>query len=253
MYNIIIKMEEIMKGFFVICAFILFIPYQIFCSILGFDEVNIIFNEDSLNNDVLWSSHYNLSDKGLFVFADTGNVQHNLWIKSHGIPLGLAFRPPSAVNIYLTINGELGDSFPHNIYFRYGCDRVHWSTWYKIPLLLDSSSFHSETFYYQLILPEPARTKYNDLMTEWRGTDPVWTCDETAFCQWISENYPDFFTNEFPFIGYLQFYIDTWWLNYPVTVYSINTQMIWGVGGLMTIPDNGVEPDTESKWYFDLR
>jgi len=242
-----------MKRFFIKYAIILFlfISYQLSGAILGFDETNIVFNEDSLNKDVLWSSHYNLTEKGLSVSADTGNVQHNLWIKSHVIPVGLAFRPISSVNINVTVNGELGDTFPHNVYFRFGCDRVHWSTWYKMPL--SDSNICSKIFKYQLILPEPARTKYNDLMIEWRETDPVWTSDETAFCQWISENYPDFFTNEFPFIGYLQFYIDTWWLNYPVIVYSINTQMIWGVGGLMTIPDNGIEPDTESKWHFDLR
>ena len=175
------------------------------------------------------------------------------WIKSQDIPVGLAFRPPSAVNIYLTIKGELGDSFPHNIYFRYGCDRVHWLTWYEIPLLPDSSTIYSKTYSYQLILPAPARIRYDELMTEWRKTKPVWICDETALCQWIAENYPDFFTDEFPFIGYIQFYIDTWGLNYPVTVNSINAQIIWGVGGLMTIPDDGAEPDTETSWYFDLR
>jgi len=253
MYNLIIKLEEKMRNFFVkFVIILLFIPFQIFGSILGFDEAIIDLTEDSLNNNIEWSSQYELTDKGLSVYADTEEVQHNLWIKSNVIPVGLAFRPIISVNINVTINGEIGDSFLQNVYFRFGCDRVHWSTWYQMTIE-NESNINSITYNYQLILPEPARVKYNELLNEWRETEPVWICDETAFCYWISENYPDFFSNEFPFIGYLQFYYDSWWLNHPVTINSINAQMRWGVGGVMANPNDGTEPDTESKWYFDLR
>jgi len=240
-----------MRNFFVkFVIILLFIPFQIFGSIIGFDEAIIYLSEDSLNNNIEWSSQFELTDKGLFVYADTEVVQHNLWIKSNVIPVGLAYRPPTSVNIKLIINGEIGDSFPHNIYFRYGCDRVHWSTWYKMSL--DSNSL-LKTYQYQLLLPEPARIKYNELMNEWRDTDPVWSCDETAFCHWISVNYPDFFTNEFPIVGYLEFYIESIFVDYPITINSIKAEVLWVVGGMMTVPSDGSEPDTESKWYFDLR
>jgi len=49
-----------------------------------------------------------------------------------------------------------------------------------------------------LAVPEVARKKYSSITQEW------WRTDEHELCVWIAKRNPDFFSSEFPFIGYIQ-------------------------------------------------
>jgi hypothetical protein len=204
-------------------------------SILAMETTSIIFEKDKRSAEgVIWTQNATLTDAGLVAMAG------EMWVQTAKIPAGLAWRPPTAARVELSIQGETPKYA--TAYVRYGCDGMHWSTWQ--PLTRANNVVRGE-----LRVPEVARRKYLELMDEWRQTDPVWSCDEDALCRWIAKQQPAFFEKELPFLGYLQFRIEDSSGQRPLTIARMETRAMWGVSGLQTIP-RGPKPDYQKKWCF---
>jgi hypothetical protein len=85
---------------------------------------------------------------------------------------------------------------------------VHWSTWYNLRSLKSQDGIASSVYESNLAIPRMAQAAYYAKMQEWWKTNPPWSSDEHELCVWITNQDPDFFSREFPFIGYVQVRIE---------------------------------------------
>lgn len=222
-------------------------------AIEGEDRAEIIFEKGKVPEGVAWSPKFLLTDAGLVSPKAKEGISYEVWIQTQKIPVGLYWRPPNSVNITLSVNGISSDGFPLQAYVHYGCDGVHWSTWYYMPESDKPSEESLKTYNYELRLPQVAIQPYRELMREWWITEPDWSSDEDAFCRWLARKNPDFFIHEFPFIGYVQFHLEDWGLKHKVKVKSLSARMSWGVGGIASIPKSGEQMPENKKWYFEIQ
>lgn len=221
-------------------------------AILSLEKTEIVFEKDKVPEGVAWSPTFTLTEDGLFSPQPELNTSYEVWIQTQKIPAGLSWRPPHSTRLTLSVYGVAPNGFPLDAYVRYGCDGVHWSTWYWMPAGEKPAEGALNTYACELRLPQAARESYEALMAAWRETDPDWACDEDALCRWLVKKRPEFFAQEFPFIGYVQFRLEHSGLHEQVKVKSLSAQMSWGVGGRATVPKSGRRPPTHEKWRFDL-
>src|SRR6266436_2133328 len=99
------------------------------------DTTRIQFAPHKVPDGVTWSSSVSLTDGGLFSEKLSPNFSSEVWVQSQPISAGMSWRPPRSATIRL--DGEAGsEDFTYlHAYFRYSCDRVHWTTWYNLPPL----------------------------------------------------------------------------------------------------------------------
>lgn len=90
-------------------------------------------------------------------------------------------------------------------------------------------------------------------MKEWWKTDPIWSSDETEFCEWLIKKDPDFFAKQMPFIGYIQVRVEKMSVNNTQNLKSITIGYSWAVGGLQSIPKDKskIRKNTGDKWFFE--
>ena len=176
-----------------------------------------------------------------------------VWIQSQPISAGMSWRPPTSATIRLDLDAGAEDFTYLHAYFRYSCDRVHWSTWYNLPPLKPQNAIAGSVYEGSLAIPRMAQDAYFAKMQEWWKTNPPWSSDEHELCVWIASQDPDFFSREFPFIGYVQVRIEG--ETRGVQVKSMSIKVSSAVSGLMTfsIASKGQgRPTTGEKWFFDV-
>lgn len=224
-------------------------------SILSSTADVVAFNPADPPEGATWSSQWQLTDHRLVFPPPAPGTSYEAWFQTGPLPVGLAWRPPSSARFAITVQGEAEDGFPLDAFARYGCDGVHWSTWYPLtktaspPFPLPGAV---QSYSLELRVPYPAQQAYRNKMQEWWRTDPDWSSDEDAFCRWLTEQEPDFFAREMPFLGYVQFLFESAGLGQDLRIQAIHVQKTWGVGGLSSIPKPGVQTDSEGPWHFRL-
>ncbi|MGC9367360.1 MAG: hypothetical protein ACP5FK_10035 [bacterium] len=218
-------------------------------SILGFDQYEVNFSEDSTLTGLKYSDNFQLSEDRL-CYTNPGNQY--AWIKTAVYPVGLAFRPARAVSLNLDVTGKIPDSIYGYVYYRYSADKVHWSEWTNMPREDSTGEDYLRSYCFHIIRPHTVDLQYQRMQEEWKKTGPVWICDEDALCRWIALNNPEYFSWEIPFVGYVQYYIEFPYLYEKISIEQVNVSAMWVVSGLTTLPTDGSEGDTQSKWHFDL-
>jgi hypothetical protein len=217
----------------------------------GGDELEIVFVKGKIPAKTAWSDSLRLTDAGLHFSSPGRSASADLWVQTDRVPVGLAWRPPTAAGFTLSVKGEMGEGALASAYLRYGCDGRHWSTWYRmIPQEKPAEGF-ARTYKHDLVLPLASSARYGELMREWWKTKPDWGSDEHALCLWIARRYPSFFAEEFPFIGYVQFRLEMPGRSEEMTIASLAVKTGWSVSGLTAIPQSGVTPDRGTKWHFE--
>src|SRR5947209_4398745 len=98
----------------------------VLADILSTQHIPITFEKAKRGTEgVTWSKGTQLTDAGL-VLSKSGEA----WIQSAKIPAGLAWRPPTAARMSLSLEGKACNvSKTTAAYARYSVDGVHWSTW----------------------------------------------------------------------------------------------------------------------------
>jgi hypothetical protein len=93
---------------------------------------------------------------------------------------------------------------------------------------------------------------YYAKMQEWWKTNPAWSSDEHELCVWIASHDPDFFSREFPFIGYVQVRIEG--ETRGLQLKSLSIKVSSSVSGLTALGGSKaqVRPTTGEKWFFDV-
>jgi len=153
---------------------------------------------------------------------------------------------------YVRLDVEAGaEDFTYlHAYFRYSCDRVHWSTWYNSPPLKAQNGIAGPVYEGSLAIPRMAQVVYYAKMQEWWKTNPPWSSDEHELSVWIARQDPDFFSREFPFIGYLQVRIEG--ETRGVQLKSLSIKVSSAVSGLTALSKGRGRSTTGEKWFFDV-
>jgi hypothetical protein len=248
-----------MRSFLTLCAVtVLFLlgAFKTPASILSGGEEKLIFAPEKIQKGVSWSDKFSLKETGLETKQLPTNQSQDVWLQTHPFPIGLSWRPPIGANFNVYLEGSSDGRNPVSpvdpqIFIRYSSDKINWSTWYY----LGKSAQKEKSGGYEggIWLPSSASEKYRSLMRDWWKTDPVWSSDETEFCEWLLKKEPDFFAKEMPFIGYVQVRFEQLSVNPSLNLKSMTVRYMWGVGGLATIPKDKskVRKNTEDKWFFE--
>jgi hypothetical protein len=136
------------------------------------------------------------------------------------VAVGWSWHPVTTVSVYAEILPAGEFSFGPNsitfpvtagvLYARYSPDGQHWSTWQALDLQVPHDHQKPRLFFAgTLRVPERARQRYAALLQDFADTDRPVDVDEEAAVVWVLRKKPDFFENELPFIGYVEFLWET--------------------------------------------
>jgi hypothetical protein len=241
---------------------LLFLPGsgKALAGIIEFGQEKITFSAKETRKDITWSDNFFLKDTELETKELPSNQSQDIWIQTHAFPIGLSWRPPTGANFSVYFDGTVNDAdqiykIEPQIFIRYSCDKLNWSTWYSFEKT-DRRSKDGLTIYESRIqLPASAGENYRNLMREWWKTIPLWSSDETEFCEWLSKRDAQFFVTEKPFLGYVQLRLEKPSVNKAQTIKSMTIEYSWSVGGLASIPKDKtkVRKNTGEKWFFEAR
>jgi len=209
----------------------------------------IQFAPTKVPDGVTWSPSVSLTDRGLSSEKLPPNISAEVWVQSQPISAGVSWRPPTSATIRLDAEAGAEDFTYLHAYFRYSCDRLHWSTWYNLPPLKDQNGIAASVYEGNLSIPRLAREAYNAKMQKW-WTNPPWSSDEHELCVWIASQDPDFFSDEFPFIGYVQVRIEG--ETRGLQLKSLSIRVSTAISGLTTLSKGPVRSTTGEKWFFDV-
>jgi hypothetical protein len=143
---------------------------------------------------------------------------------------------------------RLGHASAVGAFARYSTDRVHWSSWFG--LTGKGSTPAPQTLTGWVSMPEQAREKYNELMTQWWQTSPAWPSDEHEFCRWLAARDPGYFATEIPLMGYAQILIEGGAQGFRIGGLSVTLKS--SASGLSSIPRGKPRPTADLNWFFDL-
>jgi len=217
------------------------------------DTVNIQFAPAKVSDGVTWSPTVSLRDGGLSSEKLPPNMAAEVWIQSQSISAGMSWRPPTSATIRLEVTAGAEDFSYLHAYFRYSCDRVHWSTWYNLQSLKLQDGIAAYVFESYLSIPRMAQGPYFEKMQEWWKTNPTWSSDEHELCVWIISQDPDFFSREFPFIGYIQVRIEGETRALQLKSLSIKvSSAVSGLHAFSTSSKGRGRSTTGEKWFFDV-
>lgn len=216
------------------------------------DEVSIDLTDANCvaEHILTWSPQDKVKQgqKGL-LFANSSvntSVDFNLMTKAY--PVGLSWRTTYGVNLGVelrplgeTIHSDIGMLHPsfYTVYARYSPDLKNWSSW---QVMQDAHRDWQERnkagaykYAIQMQVPHQQRQRYNEYFSRYQKLDVPWTSDEEAMVNWLLQQEPDFFEKEIPFIGYVQFLVETSMRsNQPLAEAKVSVG--WGVGGLHSPP-----------------
>jgi hypothetical protein len=177
------------------------------------------------------------------------NLSQILRRKGRDGSAGMSWRPPTSATVKLEVEAGAEDFTYLQAYFRYSCDRVHWSTWYNLRSLKPQDGIAASVYESNLSIPRMAQAPYYAKMQEWWKTNPPWSSDEHELCVWITSQDPDFFSREFPFIGYVQVRIEG--ETRGVQLKSLSIKVSSAIGGLTTLSKGRGRSTTGEKWFFE--
>ncbi len=235
--------------FSVLLGWLFFSAIAAHAQIFSSDSSKIQFAPNKVPSGVTWSSSVSLTDGGLLSEKLPPDRSAEVWVQSQPIPAGMSWRPPTSATIRLDVEAGAQEFTYLGAYFRYSCDRVHWSTWYDLPSSKDQKDVAGRAFEGRLSLPRMVNEAYETKMREWWKTNPAWSSDEHELCVWIAKSDPDFFAREFPFIGYVQVRIEG--ESRGVRLRSLTVKVSSGVSGLTAPSDGRARSTAGDKWFFD--
>jgi hypothetical protein len=217
------------------------------------DTAQIQFGPTKVPDGVTWSPSVSLRDGGLSAEKLPPNMAAEVWVQSQPISAGMSWRPPTSATIRLEVEAGAEDFTYLQAYFRYSCDRVHWSTWYNLRSLKPQDGIASSVYESNLAIPRMAQAAYYAKMQEWWKTNPPWSSDEHELCVWITNQDPDFFSREFPFIGYVQVRIEGETRGLQLKSLSVKvSSAVSGLYAFSTSSKGGGRSTTGEKWFFDV-
>ncbi len=142
------------------------------------------------------------------------------WIETKPLAIGTGWRPTHNAGVRIKIQTNypaIVSTGPHSkafytprVYVRYSADRVHWSDWQPTDLNEDPRAPGTVLYTTRVGVPRRTSQAYHAKLQEWsRRDDIAWASDEDEFCRWLVKQDPDYFAKVRPFVGYVQFLLET--------------------------------------------
>lgn len=102
-------------------------------------------------------------------------------------------------------------------------------------------------------VPRRASKDYDAKLQAWaRRDDVAWGSDEDAFCHSLVKQDPDYFAKQRPFVGYVQFLLETSFRG-SQRLTRFEAEVSWGVGGIHQLakdPAAQKRIESQSAWGF---
>lgn len=214
------------------------------------DSIKINFTPTESLDGVTWGPSISLTESGLFLEKLSPNISAKVWVQTQPISAGMSWRPPTSITVNVEVESGSEDFTYLRSYFRYSCDKAHWSTWYNLSSAKTKTEGMAFAYEGWLSAPNVAREEYSAQAGEWWETDPAWTSDEHELCVWIAKRNPEFFASEFPFIGYVQVRIEG--ESRGMRLKSLRVSTNSAESGVTSIKKRQVRSTIGEKWFFDL-
>ncbi len=227
--------------------------------IIGFESMQIEFTEGfDIADQATWPEKLKegARENGPFSYV---------WFQTKPLALGRSWRAPSAVSIDAAINTitpkQNDDSptarLPSELYVRYSPDMKNWSCWQvfsrgerEVDISNDREN-HKQNYSVRLKVSRSERQQYKKLLWDYALRDVPWKSDEEAAVRWILKEHPDFFSQNLPFIGYVEFRYESQSPD-PEQINSFSAEVGYGMGGAHSRPrDKGVYDKRRGRpWLF---
>jgi len=250
-----------MTTFWAGLAGLLFVVSTADASILGNQSLEIDFTKpDEAREKATWSDpdHLTCTARGFGLEAED-NACRDGWLQTMSVGVGTTWRPTHSASLRVTLkparrkvelpNGQTYVPAIPSLYARHSPDAVHWSDWQPLTYNPDPAVSKGAVVYHgQLGTPRRNREAYDKYWQEYRKLDVSWVDDEEALCTWILKRDPDFFANNRPFVGYVQFLMEDCFPG-GQRIESLSATMSWAVNGMHQSPK---DPHTERR-HSDMK
>ncbi|MDB5338777.1 MAG: hypothetical protein JWN70_4396 [Planctomycetaceae bacterium] len=213
-------------------------------AIMGSHQQVIDFTQpDQAAKLATWSDpqHLGCTKEG-FGWDGDKHVSRDGWIETEPFAIGTSWRPTHNAKIRIKIQtnypaivstGRDSKAFyTPSIYVRYSADRAHWSDWQPTDLNEDPRAPGTVLYTTRVGVPERTCQAYRAKFQEWSRRDDIsWASDEDEFCRWLVKQDSDYFSKERPFVGYVQFLLETSFKG-SLRLTRFEADVSWGVGGI---------------------
>ena len=219
------------------------------------------FTSEKVDKEASWSSNLKITSNGLIPTYTSWKDYDNFWLQTQPIGVGRSSNPFIGFGFSAFIKGEMKSAKYNgiNLYFRYGCDREHWSTWYPLEKETKKTEDGREIYKGFVNIPKIAREKFEAMKNEWAKTKPANKDDIHELAKWIVIQEPNFFSKELPFVGYIQIRLEAESVE-SIKLKEIKVEYTIIESGLIgrrhTIDENGnivpvvMRSDANNKWFF---
>jgi hypothetical protein len=215
--------------------------------VMVMDQLGISFAKGKAPTGVTWSAVFEQTTSGL-ALSPTAIEQGRPWIQTDKIPVGYDWYCPEAATISVQVSAQNASELRPRVFIRYGCDGIHWSTWYKMEKDERETGKTARLRYTcELSLPYAAEQEFLRLRQQSVKKTSTWFSYE-ELCRWIARENPGFFASEFPFIGYVQLRLEFVLLFPPVDIQTVGIGTLWDVSG----PHENAAKDltTRKRWGY---
>lgn len=177
------------------------------------------------------------------------NALRDGWIQTKPLAVGLSWRPATSVSLKVSItpapteitlpNGQKTTPYRGAIFARYSPDLKNWSSWQELQSTPPTKDLAQKkpgrNFSGRLTVPNRQRSSYGPLLSKYSKQDVPWKSDEEAAVKWILNQQPDFFSENLPFIGYVEFLFEgSFYGNQRIQ--SFRADISYALSGLHSIP-----------------
>lgn len=232
-------------------------------SMLGYQTLELDFGNPGISKIVRWSNKnmVGVESGGLGFDGESNQVVDVSLETTEPYAIGYSWRPAQSAQFDIEItpplkpitlpNGETSVPFTGQFYVRYSPDAKHWSSWQVLAGVIGVGKESKWTFKGQVGVPQKERESYQNFLSSYSKMDVPWTSDEEAAVKWILKKEPDFFANQIPFVGYLQFLFENQLFG-GQRIQKIKIGIGYGISGLATIPkDKKVQEGRDNMpWRF---
>ncbi|WP_298865201.1 hypothetical protein [uncultured Gimesia sp.] len=189
-----------------------------------------------------------INDKGLG-WDGSADSSRDGWIQTKPMAVGLSWRTAASISLQVTLdpapteitlqNGLKFTPDTGTVFARYSPDLKHWSSWQELQRTKPSQDLtrkkRGRNFSGRLTVPRRQRSSYGTLLSKYSELDVPWRSDEEAAVRWILNQQPEFFSENLPFIGYVEFLFEGGFYGNQ-RLRTFKADVSYALSGLHTIP-----------------
>lgn len=230
---------------------------------IGVKETTFDFEDsEKVNKQFKWTNpeEFKSTENGLEWVgprSDERNVRIEL---KEPMPVGWSWRTVGWVSVSITVQTDAPISFYSKsrqatlstLHVRYSCDASNWTVWREVvPSNDPERDTRLNVIGTRIDVPRDQFDLYQTFLSEYQRLDVDWPSDEEAAVKWIlSSKDQQFFEKYAPFIGYVQFAIETA-LPGSTPIRAIDLKLVYQAGGLHVKPkDKSMYEGRNGTWRF---